>query len=154
METKTIEIYKFDELDEKAKDVARNWFRDWTIDWWDAIYEDARGVGLEIKSFDINRFEIDFVFSESAMATARLIVKNHGANCDTFNAAKFFMEKIESVNRKIKKLEIEESFVRRLKAVYLHMLKDECEYQYSDECVDEGLLANEFEFLASGNLAP
>jgi hypothetical protein len=40
-------VYKFDELSDKAKEAARDWFRrDYPHpDWWDHIYEDAEAVG-------------------------------------------------------------------------------------------------------------
>jgi hypothetical protein len=42
--TKSIEVYTFDELSDKAKERARQWYREGAFDyaWWDATYEDAK----------------------------------------------------------------------------------------------------------------
>lgn len=48
MRTETINVYKFDELNDEAKEKAREWYRDGALDyeWWDSVYEDAAAVGL------------------------------------------------------------------------------------------------------------
>lgn len=46
---RTIEktVFKFDELDDRAKERARDWYRNGALDydWWDAVYSDAVTVG-------------------------------------------------------------------------------------------------------------
>lgn len=50
----TIDLFKFDELSDAAKEKARDWYRDGGFDyeWWDSTYEDAACVaeilGIEI----------------------------------------------------------------------------------------------------------
>jgi hypothetical protein len=46
--TKT--IYTFDELDDSAKETAREWYREGALDydWWDAVYEDAKEVAKRL----------------------------------------------------------------------------------------------------------
>ena len=49
MKTKTINIYQFDELDESAKERARNWYRQASSDdgfYYDCVIDDAVGVGI------------------------------------------------------------------------------------------------------------
>jgi hypothetical protein len=43
MRTATINYYKFDELSDRAKDTARDWWRQGALDygWWESVYEDA-----------------------------------------------------------------------------------------------------------------
>jgi hypothetical protein len=50
MKTKTITLYTFDELSDKAKEQARNWFREGNFDyaWWQFTYDDAERIGLNI----------------------------------------------------------------------------------------------------------
>lgn len=56
MHTITTTVYTFDELNDKAKEKAREWFREGNLDyeWWDSLYEDAdtcaRLIGIEIDS--------------------------------------------------------------------------------------------------------
>lgn len=44
--TITKEAYSFDELDNRAKERARDWFREGALDydWWDCIYDDAATI--------------------------------------------------------------------------------------------------------------
>jgi len=50
------EVYKFDELDDQAKDKAREWWRDGALDyeWWDFLEEQFKEDG-EKKGFDIDK---------------------------------------------------------------------------------------------------
>lgn len=53
-ETREITVYKFDELSDKAKEKAREWYRDGQLnyDWWDSVYEQAdtaaKHLGIDI----------------------------------------------------------------------------------------------------------
>ena len=55
--THTVISYKFEELSPKAKEKARDWFREGALDydWWDSTYEDAASIGLKITGFDLGR---------------------------------------------------------------------------------------------------
>ena len=50
MKTKTINTYSFDELNEQAKEKAREWFRAGNLDydWYEFVFEDAKRVGALI----------------------------------------------------------------------------------------------------------
>lgn len=50
MKTKTITVYEFDELDERAKERARDWYREGALDyeWWEYTYEDAKTIGKHL----------------------------------------------------------------------------------------------------------
>ena len=50
-------VYTFDELDDKAKDRARDWYRSGALDyeWREDVYCDAENVGLKITGFDLGR---------------------------------------------------------------------------------------------------
>lgn len=53
-ETREITVYKFDELSDKAKEKAREWYRDGQLDydWWEFVYEQAdtaaKHLGIDI----------------------------------------------------------------------------------------------------------
>lgn len=55
MHTISTTVYKFDELSDKAKERARDWYREGGLgyEWWDSVYEDAYTIaglmGLDIK---------------------------------------------------------------------------------------------------------
>lgn len=60
--TKTINLYTFDELSDKAKEKARNWFREACAydEWWENTFEDAKQIaklmGIEIKNIYFRGF--------------------------------------------------------------------------------------------------
>lgn len=56
--TASVTVYQFDELDDRAKEKAREWYREGAFDynWWDFTYEDAKHVLAECG------FTIDQVF--------------------------------------------------------------------------------------------
>lgn len=62
MKTISINLYQFDELNDKAKEVAREWYKkDWPDHgWWDSIYDDAKEVakyfGVEINKICFSGF--------------------------------------------------------------------------------------------------
>lgn len=45
-----IEVFSFDELDDRAKEKARDWYREGALDyeWWDHVYEDAATIGKHL----------------------------------------------------------------------------------------------------------
>ena len=101
MHTVTIEVYPFDELSEKAKQkaIAKYWDINVNYDWWEGIYEDASNVYIEITGFDLGRSqEIDLKLTVSPADTANAIIKQHGKDCDTYKAAKKFLEKLQVHN--------------------------------------------------------
>lgn len=59
---KTITVYAFDELEDDAKEKARDWYRSGALDyeWWDAVYEDAKQcaaiLGIEIDKIYFSGF--------------------------------------------------------------------------------------------------
>lgn len=54
--TKHYTLYTFDELSDKAKEKAREWYRDGQLDydWWDSVYESAQTAGKHL-GIDIDR---------------------------------------------------------------------------------------------------
>lgn len=67
-ETTTRTIYQFEELNDKAKEQARNWWRNASMhdEWWCGLYEDTKNIGLKITSFDDNRGDIEGIFHKIA----------------------------------------------------------------------------------------
>lgn len=55
MKTVSVNLYQFDELSDKAKEVARDWFKKGYPEhgWWESVCDDAREIatrfGVEIK---------------------------------------------------------------------------------------------------------
>jgi hypothetical protein len=157
----TVKVYKYSELSDKAKEKARDWFLENAVFdyWYDSTYEDAKQIGIEITGFDIDRgsfCNIDLLNGYNK--TALLIIEQHGECCDTYIAAKEFLleyGKLELdsegyVKDSEQKETIKETFHIALKNAYLSNLRKEYEYQTSEECIAEGMEANEYEFTENG----
>lgn len=147
--THTVLSYKFSELNAKAKDRARDWFREGALDydWWDATYDDAARIGLKITGFDLNRGgRVDGKFTESAKDVAANIMANHGDSCRTYiESVDFLLSFCDEPTD-----EQAEQFERNIRGAYLDILNNEAAYLTSDEACDESIEANDYDFDASG----
>lgn len=157
MRTKTINLYKFDELSDEAKEKARDWFREGNDgeNEWDYIREDAKEIGLEILSLDFNRPNKGRLLWD-ALEVAEEIIKNHGKDCETHKTALRYLEQLKKENDENlseQREETEAEFLHDLLEDYRVMLDKEIEYQNSDEVVDENIMANEYEFTEDGKRA-
>jgi hypothetical protein len=163
-ETVTRTIYKFEELSDKAKDKAREWYRVAAAydEWWDCIYADAKTIGLKITSFDLDRSRhAKGELVETPVTVARLIIENHGESCETHKTAREYQEIVAAINERatedddlIEELEqARDEFKRSLLEDYSIMLRKEYEYLQSDEYVDETIEANDYEFTEKGERA-
>lgn len=93
--TRTITLYKFDELSEEAQQKALDNLRDINVDynWWLTTYEDANNIGLKITEFDLgNSKKIDGELFEYLIDSCRMIRHNHGKNCDTYKTAQQYLK--------------------------------------------------------------
>ena len=172
MKTIEIQVFEFDELSDKAKDVARDWFRSCGLDyeWWDSTCEDAERVGLKITAFDLDRDRhAEGRFVSDAVSCADKVIAEHGPDCETRKTAESFVKERDSIveaaerdeNGEIadvyaldQKLDdCEGEFLKAILEDYSVMLQQEAEYLTSDESVDESIRANEYEFLSNGKPA-
>lgn len=66
METKTIELYRIDELDEKVQEKVLDKYRDWNVDdyeWWEFVYDDATAIG-ELMGIEIDKIYFSGFWSQ------------------------------------------------------------------------------------------
>jgi hypothetical protein len=162
MKTITKNIYTFDELSDAAKETARDWYRECAShdEWWESTYDDAERAGLKITSFDLDRNRhATGEFIRSAVDCAERIVADHGKDCETYKTASAHLKAGEAVedsfsddaSEKIEELEAD--FLKSILEDYSISLQREYEYLYSDECVDETIKINGYEFDEEGNRA-
>jgi len=80
MKTIEIKVYQYDELSDKAKENANNYYLNNLFDewWYESTYDDAKEFRLDIKEFDIYRNYIKVEFKYDAEETAKAIVENAG----------------------------------------------------------------------------
>lgn len=166
----TVNAYTFDELSDQAKQKVLNEMSDINTDyeWWDSVYNDAETIGIEIKTFDIDRGDIDCIIADSE-ETANLILKNHGESCKTYSIASNFLEKKSKLVKKYSNgIETEKvtednyddfdseweelmgSFDYNISKEYLKMLSDQYEFLQSEEAIIETIQANEYLFTKNG----
>jgi len=173
MKTIEIAVYQFSELSDPAKDVARDWYRNWALhyEWWDSTYEDAANVGLKITEFVLDRdrhADGEFNCFGGAQQCAGLILKEHCATCETFKTATAFLADLAKLNAEIEVVDGDDEtnadweawqekrgllcddFLKSILEDYSIMLQKEMEYLLSDESVDESIMANEYTFTGDG----
>lgn len=166
-------VYAFDDLDDDAKEVARNWWREgaFDYDWWDSIYSDAETIGLKITSFDLDRNRHatgEFKYFGGAEQCAELILENHGKDCETYKTAKQYLADLAKLNEQIesvdgddetnceyevwqdKRGELNDEFLQSLLEDYSIMLQHESEWMVEDEQCDDTIRANEYTFTETG----
>lgn len=164
------DVYKFEELTGRAKERARDWYRQGALDyeWWETVYEDAKNVGLKITGFDIDRgADAEGKFTDTAVDVATAIMKDHGHETETYKDARDFLKDWEKKEKAYYDAdednedfegsevaeELEKEFLNTLLQDYAQILRKEYEYLTSDEQVDEMIIANDYEFDEDGRRA-
>lgn len=147
---RTIEktVYTFNELSDAAKEKAREWYlqgMDYDL-CWESMLEDAAQIGLKITALSDQRANKGS-FTQSARAVALAILANHGSMCATHKTARDYL--IARHNHNVD----DADFLQALLEDYRIMLSNEIEYQQSSECVDESIIANDYEFDEEGGIA-
>jgi len=155
MKTIKLNLYKFKELSKEAQEKAiedNRYFNVEYCEWWNCIYDDMENIGATIKSFDIDRREIEIVLNKPIDEIVNTILTEHGKECQTYITAKCFEKQVRE--RVMKGLEQKEGTIRMFKdsigLQYINMLQEEYEYLISDECIKESLEVNEYDFLETG----
>lgn len=161
MKTITTTVYTFDELNDHAKEYARQWYRECAShdEWWEGIFEDAKNIGLKITSFDLDRNRhAEGVFQYTPVSCAERIIANHGNDCETYKTTFAFLAERgliaaldESEHEKL--YDCDNDFLKSILEDYSIMLQREYEYIHSDAQVDETIIANEYTFTESGKRA-
>ena len=158
-------VYQSDELDEQAKQKAIEWGADLNVDyeWWEFIYEDAKNIGLKITEFDIDRGSYckGYIIGTHE-ETVKLIIEQHGEQCETYTTAKDFLKTLDEIASKYKNEgednwdeqskieEAEEEFLKSLMEDYRIILQKDYDYLTSEEAIIETIKANEYEFTSKG----
>lgn len=147
---KTIEatVYTFDELDDRAKECARDWYREIALDygWWEYTYDDAESVGVKIEGFDLDRrLHATGRLLMSGRDVCRAIIAKHDEGSDTYRTAVAHLHSREPFD--------DDEFLRAILEDYAWLLQKEYEYLLSDEIVDESIMVNGYEFTENGGIA-
>ena len=155
--------YQFEELDEQTKEKAIDNYRYIGVEsdfWYEWIKEDLISVGIELRSFDIDRGSFAEIHLKDFYETCDLILKWHGENCETYKIAERYIEEYQDIQYHIKddeyldeKLDdLDEEYQKEFSEEVLSMLRFEFEHMTSDEYIIEMVEANEYEFTEEGKL--
>ena len=162
-----IELFKYDELSEEAKEKAVKWYLNGSVDseWWDFIYDDAENVGVKISEFDLDRFNIKLEIDDCEK-TARKILEEHGKACETYKIAEHYIREVVPTIEAYKNTDqsddeyyileddvqsFNDEFLNDLGEEYLSMLRKEYEHLTSIEYAIDHIEANEYEFKEDGS---
>ena len=168
-------VYRFEELDEQAKEKAIENNR--TIfgedSWWEFVEYDLEMFGLKLEEFDLGRR--DYVKLEMYYALDKIcdkIMEICGDKTEIYKIAeeyskeyKLIQDDMESLNDmdtdkdehdlmrlELKSQDLEDDFLKEISEEALSMLKNEYEYLTSEECIIDMFEANEYEFTELGEL--
>ena len=158
MEVIEVTIYTFDELDDKAREKARAWYRDgmeypWFSEALDSIRAFVKHFGAELKDWQIGSgsgrdyIKTDATNENFRGVRLRDIDKDYmptGYCLDADLWGEFFRVFQKTGDAKY-------SFEQALEEAISGIQKD-IDYQYSDECVDENLRINEYKFTEEGRV--
>lgn len=157
--TVSITLYQYSELNDDAKEVARDWYRESaTSDVYDHsceyVKEDAAAIGLAIVQLT-EREPSEGSFTKSPPEVIKAIMENHGAECETYRTAerfkKLFAEICGGDDEALDRYdEVKKDFLEMLLEDYRVMRDREDEYQLSDEVIAENIEANEYDFTEDG----
>lgn len=151
--------YQFEELDEQTKEKAMDNYRYISVEddfWYDCIKEDLISVGIELRSFDIERGSFAEIHLEDFFETCDLIIKWFAEKRETYKIAERYIKEYkdiqddEDLDEKLDDLDNE--YQKEFSEEVLSMLRREYEYMISDEYIIEMFEANEYEFTDQGRL--
>ncbi len=150
--------YQFEELDEQTKEKAIDNYRHLGVydDWYDFIKHDLKEVGIELRSFDIDRASYAEIHIDYFFETCEKIIETHGENCETYKIAERYIKEYNEIHQHIHDDDaiecLDEEYQKEFSEEVLSMLRREYEYMTSDEYVIEMFEANEYEFTEEGKL--
>jgi hypothetical protein len=163
-ETKTVEIYNFEDLatNQELKEKVLNNLSNinTSYDWWGGTYDDAKIIGFKITGFDLYANKINIEQIDSASEVCANILANHGDECSTYKLAESFIDEFtpkfaeywQTEEGEDELIEMETQFFNDLASEYLYILKSELEYLESEAAILEAIQMNDYEFTIDGNI--
>jgi hypothetical protein len=158
MRTATIEIYKFDELSDAAKEKARDWWRDgfeysWNDESLESIKAFCKHFSVRLTQYEIGAY-CPYSYSTNADNShfrgmkLRDFNREHNPTgfCLDYPLWSTFYDQFKKTG------DAKHAFDAALDAGFRE-LRDDIEYQLSDEAIDENISINEYEFYDDGRLA-
>ena len=157
MRTATVQIYKFNELSDEAKENAREWYKtNLDYPWFDESLNSIKAFcdhfGVSVKDWSIGAFCPSYLTTDATNSNFRGVKlksidreqmpTGFCLDCDLWFT---FYDEFKRTGDALY------AFNQAIDAAVDSIVKD-AEYQYSDESVDEMLTINEYEFTEDGKL--
>ena len=154
MKTKTIKVYQYSELNDKAKENAAQWFlecNDMQFQW-ECMQEDAKTVGIELQGTHHDTMQGSLLLDFTQVLAN--ILKEHGETCETWKTARKYKDEYEKLTEEEiingKDEDIREEFLQSILEDYRILWNKEEEYCQSEEYIEEIMSINEYEFDENG----
>lgn len=145
-----ITVYKYAELDDKAKEKAREWFiscDDGSFDW-ESLQEDAKNVGIKLHGTHRGSMEGELILDFTQVMAQ--IIQDHGKECETHKTALEYQEKYAQAPDDEIREELEEEFLKSILEDYRILSEKNDESRLEDKYVEEMIEVNEYEFTKEG----
>ena len=163
MKTIEIKVYKFEELDKQTKEKVIDNYRYINVEdtfWYECIKDDFNRLGLEIRSFDLDRGSFAEIHIEDFEETSNNIIDEFGDNVPIQKTAKNYIDEFNKIQANFKEDEdiereleiLDEVYQREYSEDILSYLRAEYEYQISDEALDEFFMNNDYDFTTEGKI--
>lgn len=179
IDTVSTEVFKYEELSDRAKEAARNWYRScgdcyhWGDDNLSSLEAFADWFGLNIRDYSLGgsdnrdnhvKWELKYDDNWQDIKNVRLwkylmnnphMMPDLSGNCpftgycmdeSLLDPIRTFMQRPESRTDVTWK-----DLLERCIDSFVKAYRDDVDYTYSDEAVEESIIANEYEFTESGN---
>ena len=155
METIEITVYSFDELNDKAKETARAWYRDgleypWFSESIDSIRAFVEHFGAKAIDWSLGERGRDYIKTDISKDHFRgrklkdfdpeYMPTGYCLDCDLWGA---FYKEWERTSDPMY------AFEQALEAALVAIARD-VEYQFSDEAIDESIIVNGYQFMENG----
>ena len=163
MKTIEINVYKLKQLDKQTKEKVIENYRYINVEdtfWYDFIKEDFIRLGLEIRSFDLDRGSFAEIHIEDFEETSKSIIKEFGDSVAIKQTAKNYLDKYNKIQANFKEDEdiereleiLDEEYQREFEVDILSYLRAEYESDISDEAVIDTIEANDYDFTTDGKI--
>ena len=163
MKTIEIKVYKFEELDKQTKEKVIDNYRHINVEdtfWYDWIKEDFIRLGLEIRSFDLDRGSFAEIHIDDFEQTSKNIIDEFGDSVLIKQTAKNYLKELEEIVSNFKEDEdidreleiLDEEYQKEYSEDILSDLREAYDYQVSDEAIIETIEANDYNFTWNGEI--
>ena len=163
MKTIEIKVYKFNELDKQTKEKVIENYRYINVDdtfWYDWIIEDFNRLGLDIRSFDLDRGSFSEIHIEDFEETSKNIIEEFGDSVLIKQTAKNYIDEYNKIQANYKEDEdiereleiLDEEYQKEYSEDILSYLRAKYEWEITDEAVIDTIEANDYDFTTEGKI--